>query len=573
MIRALVLAAALGGPRRRELPPVRLRPARPCGAGAAAARPGGRPPAVSDGLRLAGWVAFTGIAWWVYYAMAHFGGIPPFVAVPLMLLMTAIMAAFWGLFAWAHARLRRALPALPDIVVVPVLWTAAEYLRGVAPRPGVPLGAARPEPVSPAAADPDRRSRRASGRCRFSSRSSAPASRRSRATRAAAAGTPGGSRSPPRCAALALCGAYGWFRLGQPPEGPGLRVAVVQGSVPQDVKWDRRFREETFRTHEELTRAAAGAGADLVVWSESATAFVYQREPEYQQRLAALVAGERHAAALRLAGVRDEGRRAVRCATAPTCSGRTGEVAGWQDKQQLVPFGEFVPFKRLLFFARPLVQAVGNFEPGERPEVLSVPGGRFGTLVCYEVIFPDLVRRFAAGGGGVAREHHERRLVRAQRGLARSSSRTWSSGRWRTAGRSRAPRTRGSRGSSTSHGRILSASELFVRGQYRATLALSRRTTLYTRWGDWLPRLCVLIALALLLARTSPDWVAGGTEKPCDWLVADGDGRRRERLMRSRCCHGVRPAKPGNGSRRGAIVPWTSCPSRSGSGRCVPARQ
>ena len=58
----------------------------------------------------AGWVAFTGIAWWVYYAMAHFGGIPPFVAVPLMLLMTAIMAAFWGLFAWAHARLRRALP-------------------------------------------------------------------------------------------------------------------------------------------------------------------------------------------------------------------------------------------------------------------------------------------------------------------------------------------------------------------------------------------------------------------------------------------------------------------------------
>ena len=50
------------------------------------------------------------------------------------------------------------------------------------------------------------------------------------------------------------------------------------------------------------------------------------------------------------------------------------------------------------------------------------------------------------------------------------------------------------------HGRIISASELFVKGHYRATLALSHQTTIYTRWGDWLPRLCVLIALALLLA-------------------------------------------------------------------------
>ena len=167
--------------------------------------------------------------------------------------------------------------------------------------------------------------------------------------------------------------------------------------MPQDVKWDRRFREETFRTHEELTRAAAGAGADLVVWSESATAFVYQREPEYQQRLADLV---RESGTPLLFGSpafeTKAGKSSLR--NRAYLLGPDGQVAGWQDKQQLVPFGEFVPFKRLLFFARPLVQAVGSFEPGERPEVLSVPGGRFGTLVCYEVIFPDLVRRFAAAG-------------------------------------------------------------------------------------------------------------------------------------------------------------------------------
>jgi apolipoprotein N-acyltransferase len=47
---------------------------------------------------------------------------------------------------------------------------------------------------------------------------------------------------------------------------------------------------------------------------------------------------------------------------------------------------------------------------------------------------------------------------------------------------------------------VLSASPLFVRGQWAAELPLPSRTTLYTRWGDWLPRLCALASLAALLA-------------------------------------------------------------------------
>lgn len=450
----------------------------------------------------AGWVAFTGIVWWVYYAMAHFGGIPPFVAVPLTLLLTAIMAAFWGLFAWAHARLRREFPRLPDVVAVPVLWTASEYLRGAIPDGEFPwalLGQSlhRHLPLIQVAD--------LGGVWAVSFLAALTG-----------AGVAGFVRDPrgrgwdagwkplsAALAALALCGSYGLIRLGQPAEGPDLRVAVVQGSVPQDVKWDRRFREETFRTHEELTRAAAGTGADLVVWSESATAFVYQREPEYQQRLAALV--QESGAPLLFGSPAYEteaGERSLR--NRAYLLGPDGQVAGWQDKQQLVPFGEFVPWKRVLFFAKPLVQAVGNFEPGERPEVLSVPGGRFGTLVCYEVIFPDLVRKFAGAGAeflvNITNDAwYERsaassqqfatlvfRAVENRRPIARSAN-------------------TGISGFVDVHGRIISASELFVRGQYQATLQLSRRMTLYTRWGDWLPRACVLLAIALLVvARFRP---------------------------------------------------------------------
>jgi len=450
----------------------------------------------------AGWVAFTGIAWWVYYAMAHFGGIPSFVAAPLMLLMTAIMAAFWGLFAWAQARLSRAFPMVPAIVTVPVLWVASEYLRASLPDLEFPwallgLSLYRHLPLIQIAD--------------FGGVWAV-----SFLVALTGAGVASFVRNPrgrgwdagwkPLAATLvvlALCSWYGLFRLGQPPEGANLRVAVVQGSVPQDVKWDRRFREETFRTHEELTRLAAGGGVDLVVWSESATAFVYQREPDYQQRLAALV---RESGTPLLFGSpafeTKGGKSSLR--NRAYLLGPDGQVAGWQDKQQLVPFGEFVPFKHLLFFAKPLVQAVGNFEPGERPEVLSIPGGRFGTLVCYEVIFPNLVRRFAVAGAELLVNitndaWYERsaassqqfaslvfRAVENRRPIARSAN-------------------TGISGFVDTHGRIISGSELFVRGQYRATLALSNRVTLYTAWGDWLPRACVLIAIALLLmARFAP---------------------------------------------------------------------
>jgi apolipoprotein N-acyltransferase len=445
---------------------------------------------------LTGWVAFTGVVWWVYYAMAHFGGIPPPVAAPLTLLMTAIMAVFWGLFAWARARLRRALPGLPDLVAVPVLWTASEYLRSRLPDlefPWALLGQSlyRQLPLIQVAD--------LGGVWAASFLAALVA-----AAVAAAARDPRGRGwdagwRPLAVAALALAlsGAYGWFRLGQGAEGPSMRVAVVQGSVPQDVKWDPAFREQTFRTHERLTREAAAAGADLVVWSESATAFVYQREPEYQARMAALV--RERSTPLLFGSPAYEARGGARSLrNRAYLLGADGQVAGWQDKQQLVPFGEFVPFKRLLFFARPLVQAVGAFEPGERAKVLAVPAGRFGTLICYEVIFPDLVRQFARAGAGLLVNitndaWYERSAASAQQ-FANLVFRAVENRR----PIARAANT-GISGFVDAEGRILATSALFERGEYRATLALSGRATLYTAWGDWLPKACVLLALGLLI--------------------------------------------------------------------------
>ena len=68
-------------------------------------------------------------------------------------------------------------------------------------------------------------------------------------------------------------------------------------------------------------------------------------------------------------------------------------------KIHLVPFGEYVPLKGLLFFAAPLVEAVGaGFVGGTEATLLPVGGHSISVAICYEIVYPDLVRQFVKGG-------------------------------------------------------------------------------------------------------------------------------------------------------------------------------
>ena len=77
---------------------------------------------------------------------------------------------------------------------------------------------------------------------------------------------------------------------------------------------------------------------------------------------------------------------------------RAGATAAVYRKIHLVPFGEYVPFQRLLFFVGPLVEAVSAFSPGTRVTMLPVEGHMVSTAICYEVTYPALQREAVRQG-------------------------------------------------------------------------------------------------------------------------------------------------------------------------------
>ena len=77
-----------------------------------------------------------------------------------------------------------------------------------------------------------------------------------------------------------------------------------------------------------------------------------------------------------------------------------GEWVGRYNKMHLVPFGEYVPFKRVFGFAGGLTKEVGDFSPGTSRAPLQA-GNKLGVFICYESIFPDEIRQLAANGAEV----------------------------------------------------------------------------------------------------------------------------------------------------------------------------
>jgi apolipoprotein N-acyltransferase len=165
----------------------------------------------------------------------------------------------------------------------------------------------------------------------------------------------------------------------RPPAGR-VRVAIAQGNVAQDHKWDPAYQDETMARYRGLTEAAGEARPELVVWPETATPFFFQQAGPLRDDVLELARTERTYLLFGSpAARRGEGEALEEMNRAYLVSPEGRELTTY-DKIQLVPFGEYVPYRRVLFFVDQMVEAVGTMVPGVHPTVFELPAGRFGVL-------------------------------------------------------------------------------------------------------------------------------------------------------------------------------------------------
>lgn len=438
----------------------------------------------------AGFVFFVGLLYWIPFLPPNNLTIP-WLMVPSLVLMSAYLALFPGLVAallgWARAGGRVTL-----LVAAPALWAAFEFLRslGVLGFPWGSLGYALAPMVTT---------------LQFAS----------------VTGIWGVSawivlinvlllhvlqRTEGKRRALDLSLVILAFAvpvihsrdvLSRPAPADAFRVGLVQPNTDSRIKWDPDHRDEIVdRLFRLSVQAARGGDLGLIVWPEAAPPFLLARDPVFLPRVRALVDS---LGVPLLAGTVDvrtapDGReRHYNSAVLVRPGGSGIEI---YDKAQLVPFSERMPFQNAMPFLAAFDWGQSDFTPGEPGAPMALDGRRFGTLICFEAIFPGLARRTVERGASflvnitndqwfgdtAALEQHAAmalfRAVENQRAIGRCAN-------------------TGISMIIDPHGRVLARTPTFIETVLVGELALPAGETFYARHGDVAAWLFLVISACL----------------------------------------------------------------------------
>jgi apolipoprotein N-acyltransferase len=443
-----------------------------------------------------GLVFFCGTVYWVANSVHFYGHVPLFPASLITLLLCVILALFFVPFGGALVHIRATHPRLL-FLGAPALWVTLEYARThlFSGFPWALLG--------------------------YSQYRSLPVIQI-----ADLSGVYGISflvvlmnigiaevlldrkrHLPLLAAALmtAVVVGYGYYRLNAPESTGSIRIAVVQGNIEQDKKWDPSYQSEVLATYKRLTQKALESRPDLVVWPETATPFYFGGigdNEKWTDDLRQFVRTMNTPLLFGSATYEVKPGRVIDLRNSAFLLDRDGAVSAVYHKMHLVPYGEYIPMKKILFFVEKLVQADGDFQTGTEYTVMKVrpPGGNavgLSAVICYEIIFPDLVRSFVNKGAtvmttitndawfgrtGAPYQHFSMAVLRAVENhvpVARAAN-------------------TGISGFIDAKGRILETTDIFTEAYLTRSLSPSTKKTFYTRYGDIFSWLCLLASITLL---------------------------------------------------------------------------
>jgi len=287
-----------------------------------------------------------------------------------------------------------------------------------------------------------------------------------------------------------------------------VRIAAVQGNIDQAKKWDAQRRDRIFDRYARLSREAAERGATWIVWPETAVPGLLEVDLTLRSAIRRLAKDLGVSLIVGGTGVEFDprSRRLSSFFDSAFLIDAKGEFQDRYDKTHLVPFGEFVPLRA--FFGRffqSLARGLSTTDitAGSAPRSILIRATAaseellgVGVPICYELLFPHVVRQFGARGVGVllaiTNDAWYGRTGAPHQFLAMTAMRAAENGRWLV----RAANT-GISAIIDSRGRVRVTSPLFEEAVLVADIPVATRTapTFYARFGDVFAWLCIFGSL------------------------------------------------------------------------------
>jgi apolipoprotein N-acyltransferase len=440
---------------------------------------------------------FLALLYWLVIVLGHYGGLPPYLSVPGLVLLSLYMGLYFGIFALL-ARLFFIKMANPLVLwLIPCLWVALDWCRSFlfSGFPWMDLGyALAGVPWLLQSAD-------LWGHYGLTFiivllntlvALVCLAGRRRRGQFVLIAPV------VVFCGVVAFYSFLRWRQIGnQMQSNASVRIAVVQGNIAQDQKWSPELQAKTLENYIDQSWGRVARNQPmLVVWPETALPF-YPVTDSQHPLMQSVLDFVRQGQVFLLTGSPWVEPEIQRYSNSAVLFDAGGQIGGRYSKSHLVPFGEYVPLKKWLPFLSPLVENVGDFSPGTVSQPLVCQNSRIGVLICFESIFPEIARKWVgvkanllvnltndAWYGRSSAPYHSLamtvlRAVETRRSLVRAANTGFS-------------------GFIDARGQALTVSPLFEPWAGAAELALMEEKTWFAGWGYLFAPCCLGMVIFIL---------------------------------------------------------------------------
>lgn len=449
------------------------------------------------------WTLFFGLVhflvqlYWIVFVIGHYGGLPLYLSIPALLLLCVYLTLYLLLFTLIIRGMTAHFSLLFSVWLIPAIWVSGDYLRSfvLSGFPWMDLGYGLTD-VTLIAQSAD-----IWGHCGVTFLVVL-------VNAAIAFLLFAGHKKKQRrnmvltvISLMLFVGTYSFWRANglesEIAEADFFNVGVVQGNIDQGQKWNPSLQGATVATYLKQSGLLMDSAErpDLLLWPETALPFYPQNHPLLlpiarflQSQQVMLLTGSPWYDEDSLTSGK------LRLYNASLLFDSQGVIVQKTAKSHLVPFGEYVPYKKYLPFIAPLVEGVGDFIPGKVADPPPCKNAKIGVLICFESIFPDISRQWVKSGANL--------LVNitndAWYGKSSAPHQTLVMTRMRAIETRRSIVRSANTGFSTfinPLGRMDELSPLFEKWQAGKRVALMEEQTFFVRGGFVFPQLCLIVSV------------------------------------------------------------------------------